>query len=198
MNFWWLATTGIGALVLAGSVAGARGPVIPPLESRVFHAINGLPDWLLYVLWLPMQLGNLVVGTLVGLVLAFVDADLAVAIGVVLAAVLKLVAERLIRKRMHAYLPVRQRPGTSEPGAHVRGDVPASGPSFPSGHIILVAAVGTVVSPNLHVALWPVPIVLVLLVMLGRVFVGAHNPLDVTAGLGAGLILGGVLAAFVN
>jgi membrane-associated phospholipid phosphatase len=26
--------------------------------------------------------------------------------------------------------------------------------------------------------------------MLGRVYVGAHNPLDVTAGLGAGLIIG--------
>ena len=32
--------------------------------------------------------------------------------------------------------------------------------------------------------------------MVGRVYVGAHNPLDVTAGLGAGLLLGGILAAF--
>jgi hypothetical protein len=31
-----------------------------------------------------------------------------------------------------------------------------------------------------------------------RVYVGAHNPLDVTAGLGAGLLLGGVVAAFVD
>jgi membrane-associated phospholipid phosphatase len=37
-----------------------------------------------------------------------------------------------------------------------------------------------------------------ILVMVGRVYVGAHNPLDVTAGLGAGLLLGGVLAVFVN
>ena len=34
--------------------------------------------------------------------------------------------------------------------------------------------------------------------MVGRVYVGAHNPLDVTAGLGAGLLLGGVLATFVT
>ena len=33
-----------------------------------------------------------------------------------------------------------------------------------------------------------------LLVMIGRVYVGAHNPLDVTAGLGAGLLVGGGLA----
>jgi membrane-associated phospholipid phosphatase len=40
--------------------------------------------------------------------------------------------------------------------------------------------------------------VLIVVVMVGRVYVGAHNPLDVTAGLGAGLLLGGVLAAFVE
>jgi membrane-associated phospholipid phosphatase len=34
--------------------------------------------------------------------------------------------------------------------------------------------------------------------MGGRVYVGAHNPLDVTAGLGAGLLLGGLVAAFVG
>ena len=38
-----------------------------------------------------------------------------------------------------------------------------------------------------------VPWVLTALVMLGRVYVGAHNPLDVTAGLGAGMIIGGIL-----
>jgi membrane-associated phospholipid phosphatase len=43
-----------------------------------------------------------------------------------------------------------------------------------------------------------VPLVLTLLVMLGRVFVGAHNPLDVTGGLGAGLLLGGIVASFVQ
>jgi len=33
-----------------------------------------------------------------------------------------------------------------------------------------------------------------LLVGLGRVYVGAHNPLDVTAGLGAGLLVGALLS----
>jgi membrane-associated phospholipid phosphatase len=34
--------------------------------------------------------------------------------------------------------------------------------------------------------------------MVGRVYVGAHNPLDVTAGLGAGLLLGCIVAMFVD
>ena len=64
--------------------------------------------------------------------------------------------------------------------------------------MILVAALACVVAPNVPSAWWGTPLLLTLLVMLGRVYVGAHNPLDVTAGLGAGLLLGGVLAAFVN
>ena len=37
------------------------------------------------------------------------------------------------------------------------------------------------------------PHLLVVLVMVGDVYVGAHNPLDVTAGSGAGLLVGSVL-----
>src|SRR5687767_11968543 len=145
-----------------------------------------------------MQLGNLLVGTIAGLAVAAVDGDLSVAIGVVLAMLLKLVTERVVRKEMADYLAVRQRPGASQVGAHLRGgDVPASGPSFPSGHVILVAGVGSVVAPNFSAQWWWVPGLLIILVMLGRVYVGAHNPLDVTAGLGTGLLLGGAVATFV-
>jgi len=194
-----LIAAGLGLLTLLLSTGAARKPTIGPREAQVFHAINGLPDGLAPLLWLPMQLGNLVVGTLAGLVVAIVDRNRAVAVSVILAMALKLVAERIVRREMAPYLAVRQRPGTSEVGAVLRGkDVPKSGPSFPSGHVILVAAIGSVVLPVLPVGWWWVPITLVALVMLGRVYVGAHNPLDVTAGLGAGLLLGGVLAGLVK
>jgi membrane-associated phospholipid phosphatase len=198
VNAWWLLVAGGGLIVLAASVAVARRPSISAVESTVFHAVNGLPDVLYRILWLPMQLGNLVVGTLAGLAVAIVDGDLAVAIGVVLAMLLKLVTERIVRKEMADYLAVRQRPGTSQVGAILRGDVPASGPSFPSGHVILVAAVASVIAPAIPAGWLWLPILLTILVMLGRVYVGAHNPLDVTAGLGAGLVLGGILATFVQ
>jgi undecaprenyl-diphosphatase len=198
VNAEWLLAAAIGFAVLAASIIEARKPRISHAESAVFHAVNGLPGWLYWLLWLPMQLGNLVVGLIAGLVVALVDGDLTVALGVVLATVLKLVTERVVRKEMAAHLAVRQRPGTSQVDAVLRGDVPASGPSFPSGHVILVAAIGCVVAPNVAAAWWGVPGLLVLLVMVGRVYVGAHNPLDVTAGLGAGMLLGGVIAAFVG
>jgi membrane-associated phospholipid phosphatase len=199
MNPPWLVVTGIGLIVAAVSVVHARRPVISSAEARVFHMVNGLPDGLYPLLWLPMQLGNLVVGTAAGLGVALVDRDATVAVGVTLAAALKLLTERVIRREMADFLAVRQRPGVSQNGAILRGgDVPASGASFPSGHVILAAAVGTVVTPVLSAAWYLLPPVLILLVMIGRVYVGAHNPLDVTAGLGAGLVVGGVLAAFVD
>jgi undecaprenyl-diphosphatase len=196
MNLPWLILSGIGLAVLAASIAGAKRDDIAPWEVRVFHAVNGLPGWLYWILWVPMQLGNLVVGTLVGLVCAWVAGEIVVAVGVILAMILKLVTERIVRRRMATYLAVRQRPGTSQVNAILRGgDVPSSGASFPSGHVILVAAIACVVAPTMPVGWTFVPALLTFLVMLGRVYVGAHNPLDVTAGLGAGLLLGGVLAA---
>lgn len=198
MNYGWLAFTGVGFAIAAASIVAARRSDIPAWEVRVFRAVNRLPGWLYWVLWLPMQLGNLVVGTLLGLLTAWAIGEVAVAVGVVLAAVLKLVTERVLRHEMRDYLVVRERPGTSQPGAILRGDVPSKGPSFPSGHVILVAAIGTVVAPTLSGTALGGPLLLTVLVMLGRVYVGAHNPLDGTAGLGAGLLLGGVIAAFVG
>ena len=189
----------LGGVILAASVHGARHPTIHPREVRVFEAINGLPGWLYWPLWPPMQLGNLVVGTAVGLAVAWWQHDWPIAIGVVLAMALKLVAERVVRHRMAGFSEVRQRPGTSEPNAVLRGgDVPTSGASFPSGHVVLVAAVSIVVTNDLPVAVAWVPLVCTAAVMVGRVYVGAHNPLDVTAGLGLGLLVGAIVDVLLS
>ena len=192
------AIAAVGVVVLGASFAGARLPEISPPEQRVFRAVNRLPDWLYWPLWVPMQLGNLVVGTGVGLAVALVRRDWQLAVAVLVAMVLKLVIERVLRHQMAGYLRVRQRPGTSEPGAILRGaDVPASGPSFPAGHVILVAAVATVLANHIPLSWSWLPHLLVVVVMVGRVYVGAHNPLDVTAGLGAGLLAGGLVDLFL-
>lgn len=199
MRPWWLIVAGIGLIILTTSIVLARRPVIGPAEMRLFGVVNRLPDALYGILWLPMQAGNLVVGTVAGLVVAVLTGDPAVGVGVVLAAALKLVAERIIRREMADQLAIRQRPGTSQPAAILRGrDVPTSGPSFPSGHVILAAAVACAVAAVLDAGWWWASAIIVALVMVGRVYVGAHNPLDVTAGLGAGLTVGGAVAVFVG
>ena len=190
------------ALVLVGitltvlSIRAANAPAIPAAEVRVFHRINGWPDWLLYVLWLPMQFGNLVVGAAWGLGAAWMTRSTDIAIATGAAVPLKLVIERVVRHRLSGLREVRQRPATSIPGATRRGgDVPETGPSFPSGHVIMAATIGAVIA----VDTWPTwswaPALLVGAVAVGRVYVGAHNPLDVTCGLGIGLVAGGVLSA---
>jgi undecaprenyl-diphosphatase len=184
-----------GLVLLGASIAGARRPEIPALEQRVFRAINGWPDWLYPVLWLPMQLGNLVVGTVVGIVAVAAFADWWAIIWVLVAMILKLVTERFIRRELADSVAARRRPGTSEPGAVLRGDVPVDGPSFPSGHVLLVTAVAGVVAGVGPSWVDLVAFALAVTVAVGRVYVGAHNPLDVTAGFGAGLVIGAVLGA---
>jgi undecaprenyl-diphosphatase len=188
----------VGLLVLGGSISGAARPSISAAEARAFHAVNALPDRLYVLLWLPMQLGNLVVGVAVGLGVALALHDGGLAIAVVAATGAKFVVEHVVRDRTKSFSAVRQRPGTSEVGATLRGDVPTSGASFPSGHVILAAAIGTVLSTTLPIEWLWAPWLLVALVAVGRVYVGAHNPLDVTAGLGAGLLIGGLLDVLVR
>src|SRR3954451_8033242 len=137
-----------------------------------------------------MQLGHLLEGTAAGLAVAAWYRSWTAAISVIIAMLLKLAAEKLVRSRMKTLAAVRQRPGTTQPDAILRGDVPRVGASFPSGHVILVTAVACAHLPGVAVG---VPFALALLVMFGRVYVGAHNPLDVTAGLGIGLLVGGLL-----
>jgi undecaprenyl-diphosphatase len=190
-----LALAGVGAAVFAVSVRLAASDNARGAEARFFHAVNGLPGWLYPVLWGPMQLGNLVVGAVVALVVAIIGRRPKIAWAVVAAVVLKLVVERVVRDRLPEDLAERGRPGTFQDGAILRGDVPEEGRSFPSGHVILVAALAAVLTPLLPRRWADLPWVMVGLVAFGRVYVGAHNPLDVTAGFAIGLSVGSLLDA---
>jgi undecaprenyl-diphosphatase len=167
VKLWWSIVAAVGVLILGWSVANARQPEIPPVEARIFTAVNGLPDALFWPLWFPMQFGNLWIGGAAAMIAAVLARDLGVVIGVVWVMALKVVAEHVVQHTIGDYATIRQRPGTSEVGAVRRGgDVPSSGPSFPSGHVILVVGVSSLVTPILARPLIWVPALIIFLVML--------------------------------
>jgi undecaprenyl-diphosphatase len=186
----WTALGGL-LLAVACSLVAADGRV-PGWEREVFQAVNGLPDWLYRPMWLAQILGILGVPVVLAVV-ALVWRKWRLALALLLLVPLKLFTERQVMKQ----LVERGRPGQTEPGAVLR-DVPPAGLSFPSGHAIVVFAIAVLVAPYLRGWWRVVPFALALLACVSRVYLGAHNPLDVAAGAGAGLLLGGLLTLLVG
>ena len=183
-----LALSGLVAVVICGLIAHS-GTVSSP-ERFVFRALNDLPGWLYPVMWPLQQLGNLFAGVVVAAVALILRRwRLGIAALIVTFADLEPVIKSLV---------VRLRPGSTVPGAVLRGDVPVSSQSFPSGHAVLIASLAVISTPYLRGRWRIVPWVLVVAVCVGRIYVGAHNPLDVIAGVGLGLIIGVVANIVVH
>jgi glycosyltransferase 2 family protein len=177
---------GLGVLVIGAALVGDG--TVPGWEEEGFRSINDLPSWLYPVLWPGQILGALVIVPIVA-VFALIFRNYWLALAVALVGVAKLVSERIVKA-----LVSRQRPGTSV-GAdiNVRGDVSVAGESFVSGHAILAAAIATVIVPYVGSRGRFVLGALVLFVMVARIYVGAHNPLDVICGAGLGVALGAAI-----
>jgi membrane-associated phospholipid phosphatase len=178
----------VGWIVLAIGMIVVRDGTVPRWERSIFHAINDLPDWLYRPLWPFQQLGALFVGPAVAIVAALLR-KYRLAIAALIATVAKLVLERVVKSVVS-----RDRPGTSIGfDIRLRGDVSATGESFVSGHAVLVAALAGLITPYLPQRWKAVPWAVVLLVMVTRVYVGAHNPLDVVCGAGLGVAIAGAI-----
>ncbi|HVD70319.1 MAG TPA: phosphatase PAP2 family protein [Actinomycetota bacterium] len=184
------AVAGFAVLVACGLIA--RSGTVGAAERSVFEAINGLPEGLEPVMHQAQFLGVLAIGPLVALVaLAFRRYRLAVAAALV--TLFKLVGESIVWKVVH-----RERPGVTEPNAIVRGGTATEGVSFVSGHVVLVTGLAWVITPYLRGRSRIIPWLVVALVGFARMYLGAHNPLDVLGGLALGVAIGAVANLLVK
>ena len=159
----------------------------PAPERAVFRVLNEMPEFIYWPLWVLMQVGNLLAIPAAALAAAaFRRFRLAVAI--LIAGGAKLVVARIVKD-----IVVRERPAAVIDDVIRRGDASAAGQAYVSGHAIIAFAIAVLLHPYLdrrwRIVVWGLAVA----VCVGRVYVGAHLPLDVVGGAGLGVAIGCLL-----
>lgn len=178
----------------AGVAIAAEG--VSAFEQWVFRLVNDLPD----ALGRPMWVGQLLGVLFVPLGLAAIAALLR-RWRLVLALVLLVPAKLIVEYRVIKLVTERERPATSICHGdltclHLR-DAPAAGVSIPSGHAVIAMGIWWLVAPYLSRRCRWVMLAACLLVPVARIYLGAHNPLDVLVGVAVGIAIAAALNLLV-
>jgi len=179
------AAAGLVVLAVCGVVVARR--LGAGTEAAVLLRINHWPAWL-YWLMGAVQLSGVIGALPLAAAAAALLRMLRLAAALAVATVLKVVLEDTVKMFVQ-----RHRPAETLPDVILRGRAAAHGLSFPSGHAMVIFAVATLVSPYLKGRWKILPWALAVVVGLSRLYLGAHFPLDVIAGAGLGIFIGGVL-----
>ena len=163
---------------------------IPEWEADAFAVFNDLPGGLEWPLWLPMQFGAVAaVPITTAAALVFWRRRLERPAAVLAAGVAAWVLAKVLKE-----IPTRGRPATYLDDVHLRGGSVGGGHNeglgFPSGHAAVAFALATVLSPWLPPRWRWVPFAAATIVGFGRMYFGAHLPLDIVGGAAFGVVLG--------
>lgn len=164
------------------------------LDSRVFTLFNSrnYPQWLDRFMWLATQLGNLVTAVIVAFLVFFLY-EHRLALEIIFGTFTLLLLVETIK-----VLTDRDRPFLTHDTARIIG-WKERGDSFPSGHTSQTFFLVTLFIQHFHLGLTGAATLYTVAAVLGftRVYVGAHYPRDVFAGVVLGTVWG-ILAMLVN
>ena len=184
------AAVGLGVYVLCA--LGASSGTVPPLERDLFHLVNELPDWVLVIAY-PVQLLGVLLVPILPAIIAAVLRLWRLCLALASLPLLKYAVEYgVIKAAVNRDRPFQSLCREDPTCGHFR-DVPLYGPSFVSGHAMIAGALAVLVLPYLSRRWGVVVLLLAAGVALARVYVGAHNPLDVVGGLAVGVLIGSLL-----
>ncbi|MGH9225462.1 MAG: phosphatase PAP2 family protein [Acidimicrobiales bacterium] len=176
----------LAAVVLTLASVPVSRRHLPILERDAFRFFNDLPSFLFPVIWPVMQLGSAAaVPVVAGLALVFRRRRMA--IDLALSGTAAFVIARLVKDWVQ-----RGRPAAFLDDVFVRGGA-ASGLGFISGHSAVAAALATAAAPWLGRRGRRLAWGLVFVVMVSRVYTGAHLPLDVIGGAAMGWGIGALM-----
>jgi len=173
-----LAIFGLGFLI-------AQRGELPMLEHDLFRIVNNLPEIFFPVVWVVMQLGNVVAVPVVAGIAALTG-RFRMARDLLVSGVLAYFAADLVKSVVG-----RERPAGLLDANLLDGNV--TGIGFISGHAAVAAALATAAVPYLSRRGRRVAWVLAWTVAIARVYVGAHLPLDVLGGAAVGWALGSLV-----
>ena len=163
---------------------------VPAWERALFRAVNDdLPDGLEWPLWLPMQFGAILAVPAVSLLALGLWRRWSPALGLLAAGLAGWILAKVVKDVVDRARPARLLDDVVLRGGEIGGGG-AEGLGFPSGHATIAFGLATILAAFVPRRWRWVPLLGCLSVSFGRVYYGAHLPLDVVGGGALGVALG--------
>jgi membrane-associated phospholipid phosphatase len=188
---WNLIVLCVASVLLVAISPAARADVTS-IEVQILRAVNELPQGLKIVIWPFKQYGTFITIPAIAVV-ALLFRRFRLALAIALAGVgvylLALVVKQLVE---------RGRPDALLAGVQAREVFGEGSLGYPSGHAAVAAALTVVLAAHLSVRWAIAALTLGALVAFGRIYVGAHLPLDVVGGAALGAVVGSLVNMIVS